>query len=76
MMADNLLKGIRLVVDDPSMFLDDRGNPRTGRKLIFRGEDETSYEVNLTMQEYRDPAVTKAKLTELVTAHNALKSFV
>ena len=75
-MAENLLKGVRLVVDDPSMFLDDRGNPRTGRKLIFRGEDETSYEVNLTMQEYRDPAVVKAKLTELVVAHNSLKSFV
>ena len=76
MMVENLLKGVRLVVDDPSMFLDDRGNPRTGRKLIFRGPDETSYEVNLTMAEYRDPAVVKAKLTELVTAHNALTSFV
>ena len=72
-MIDNLLKGIRMVVDDPSMFLDDRGNPRTGRKLIFRGEDETTYEVSLTMQEYRDPAVVWAKLKELVSAHNALK---
>jgi len=74
MMVESLLKGVRLVVDDPSMFLDDRGNPRTGRKLIFRGEDETSYEVNLTMQEYRDPAIVRARLTELVLAHNALKS--
>jgi hypothetical protein len=55
------------------MFLDDRGNPRSGRKLIFRGEDETSYEVNLTMQEYRDPTIVRARLTELVLAHNALK---
>lgn len=74
-MVENLLKGVRLVVDDPSMYLDDRGNPRTGRKLIFRGEDETSYEVNLTMVEYRDPAVVKARLIDLVNAHNALKSF-
>lgn len=75
MMVENILKGVRLVVDDPSMFLDDRGNPRTGRKLIFRLEDETAVEINLTMVEYRNPEVVKAKLTEMVAAHNALKSF-
>lgn len=75
MMVENLLKGVRLVVDDPNMFLDERGNPRTGRKLIFRLEDETAVEINLTMVEYRNPAIVKEKLTEMVAAHNALKSF-
>jgi hypothetical protein len=37
-------------------------------------EDETGVEINLTMVEYRNPAIVKEKLTEMVAAHNALKN--
>jgi len=73
-MPDDELTGARLVVDDPTMFLDDRGNPKTGRKLIYRLADETAIELNVSMSEYGDKAGIRAKVLGLAKAHKALQT--
>jgi len=74
-MPEDILTGVTLIVDDPAMYLDERNNPRTGRRLIYRLPDETSIEVQVTIKEYKDPTIVKAKLIELVKAHLALRAF-
>lgn len=71
-MATDEMTGARLVVDDPTMFLDERGNPKTGRKLIYRLADETALELNVSLTEYRDPAGVRGKLLDMAKAHKAL----
>lgn len=73
-MPDDALSGARLIVDDPTMFLDERGNPKQGRKLIYRLPDETALEVNVSMSEYRDPAGIRAKLLEMAKSHKSLSA--
>jgi len=62
-----------LVLDDPASYLDERGNPRTGRRLLYRGEDDSTYELTVSLTEYKDPDTVKAKLKALTDAHEALK---
>lgn len=73
-MPTDVLTGIRLIVDDPTIFLDERNNPKAGRKLIYRLADETAIEINVSMSEYKDPAGIRAKLLDLATAHKALSA--
>jgi hypothetical protein len=73
-MAEDALTGARLIVDDPTMFLDERGNPKQGRKLIYRLPDETALEINVSMSEYKDPAGIRAKLLDMATSHKKLSA--
>jgi len=61
-----------LILDDPAMYLDERGNPRQGRRLVFQGPDDVKYEITVTATEYRDAEAVKARLKELTGAHTAL----
>ena len=63
-----------LVTDDPAMYLDDRGNPRHGRRLIYRGGEDAVYELMVTDTEYANPETIKKRLAALVASHTALKS--
>jgi len=73
-MPDNELAGVRLVVDDPTIYLDERGNPKTGRKLIYRLPDETAIELNVSLAEYRDKVGIRAKVLDMVKAHKDLQT--
>ena len=64
--------GYNLIVDDPCMYLDERSNPQTGRRLIFQGPDGTHFELKVAMSVYRNAAEVKRLLADLIDAHNAL----
>jgi len=71
-MEDKSTKAYSLVQDEPWMFLDVRKNPVHGRKLTFRLADATIVDLDVTMQEYNDPATVKGKLDAAMAAHHAL----
>jgi len=73
-MVEKVASKYTLVLDDPAMYLDERGNPRSGRRLVFALEDDTRFEVTVTPAEYQNQAAIKAKLALLVEAHNNLTS--
>jgi len=70
-MADKGQTTYDLVLDDPAMFLDERGNPRQGRRLVFRGPDGETYEITVDMTRYKNTDAVKAELKALVDAHKA-----
>ena len=61
-----------LILDDPAMYLDERGNPRQGRRLVFQGPDDVKFELTVTATEYKDAEAVKAKLKAMVDAHTSL----
>lgn len=61
-----------LIQDEPWIFLDARKNPVNGRKLTYRIADGTLIEIDVTPQEYRDPAAVKTRLQGEIKAHQAL----
>ena len=63
-----------LIMDDPAMYLDTRGNPRSGRRLVFLGPGDVRFELTVTPDEYRNSDTIKAKLKELADAHDRLGS--
>jgi len=65
-----------LVLDDPAMYLDERGNPRQGRRLVFQGAGDVKFELTVTATEYKDAEAVKARLKEMVDAHTALGGMV
>jgi len=71
-MADKGTEKYELVLDDPAMFLDVRGNPRQGRRLVFRGPDGSTYELTVDMATYKNADAIKAELKALVDAHRAV----
>lgn len=62
-----------LVQDEPWTFLDARGNPVVGRRLTFLLEDGTRIELDVTLQEYQNPARVREKLNALIRAHQDLR---
>jgi hypothetical protein len=62
----------KLIQDEPWMFLDARKNPVNGRKLTYQLADGTYIELDLTVQDYHNPATVKAKLQAEIDAHDAL----
>jgi len=61
-----------LVIDDPAMYLDERGNPRQGRRLVFLGPGDVRFEMTVTPEQYRNTETVKALLKTMVDAHDKL----
>ena len=61
-----------IVQDEPWMFLDVRSNPVNGRKITFQIQDGTLFDVDVTMVEYHNPSLIKAKIEKLIASHEAL----
>ena len=74
-MAEDILTGAMLVVDDPCLFSDDRGNPKKGRLLVYRLADGTRLELQVTLTQYQEPASVRGRLLELAKAHDQLGQF-
>jgi hypothetical protein len=62
----------KLIQDEPWMFLDARKNPVNGRKLTYQLADGTYLELDLTVNDYHNPATVKAKLQAEIDAHLAI----
>jgi len=65
---------MRLGLDEAWIFLDARNNPVHGRKLTYRLADGTIIEVDVTMEQYKNPEYVKGVLEEQIAAHEALKA--
>lgn len=61
-------------LDEAWTFLNARGNPVQGRRLTYRLDDGTVISVDVTMPEYSQADVVRAKLEEKIAAHEALKA--
>ena len=64
-----------LVLDEPWVLLNARGNPADGRRLTFELEDETKVIVDVTRADYRNPEKVKAALIREIEAHESLLTF-
>ena len=73
-MANTTGANYKLVQDEPWIFLDARKNPVNGRKLTYQLLDGTYLELDLTVQEYHNPATVKSKLNAEISAHESLTS--
>jgi hypothetical protein len=71
-MANATSATYKLVQDEPWMFLDARKNPVQGRKLTYQLSDGTYLELDMTVNEYHNPATVKAKLQTEIDAHTAI----
>ena len=71
-MAAELKQTAKLVQDEPWTFLNARHNPVSGRKLTYRLGDGTIIEIDVSAQEYLDPAIIKARLLAAVQAHTSV----